>query len=439
MVHVIFKNDFLNLGIQIQSMKKYLLFILLFSVLKYHSKAECGERYLYKVFDSVDIIRDIPFGQSVHSTGDVYDLKMDIYMPHGDVETNRPLFVYMHGGTFVSGDKGEFEGYGPPEDMAKRGYVGVSINYRTEPSLLSLTSAELMIKAVMRVVHDCRASIRYFYKDVKENGNTYGIDTNWVFVGGASAGSIAALHLAYLDDTSELELKYRKFLRGFDGGDLEGISGNPGYSSTVRGVCDVSGCLANTSYMFNNADIAVYSLHNIIDLTIPYDKGYPMFIPILPIVEGSKPIQERARMIGALHYFETIYDEGHVPYKDGESPVQPIFDNMMRETYKLFYQRMGCNPNAVISGVNINKNSGWKIFPNLLSPGNPVRLENQKYNPVNTAILSLTDITGREIISQKVTTSYLSVPTDKLPTGIYFVQIRNSDGELQLSDKIVLQ
>lgn len=419
-------------------MKKLLLLLVLFLSIKYHSNAQCTERYLHKVFDNVDVIRDIQFGQAQLSTGDLYDLKMDIYLPQGDTETKRPLFIFMHGGTFISGDKTDFEGYGPPEDMAKRGYVGVSINYRLEPSILSVSSAELMIKAVMRAVHDCKASIRYFYKDA-QNGNTYGIDTNWVFVGGSSAGSVTALHLAYLDDTTELENKYRNYLRGFDGGDIEGISGNPGYSSRIRGVFDVSGAVGSVNYMNNNADLAVYSIHNIIDLTVPYDKGYPMFIPSLPIVHGSKPIQNKAAAIGALHYFETIYEEGHVPFKEGNTPVQPVFDNMMREASKLFYRQMGCNPDAVITGVPLNRNSGWQFFPTLAHSGMPVYLENTRQTSADPQTYRLTDITGREWRTGTLNTTWVSLETSGLPAGIYFLQLRDREGVLQLTGKIVLQ
>jgi para-nitrobenzyl esterase len=419
-------------------MVKYLLLSLIFISIKYHSKAQCNERYLNRIFDNVDVIRDITFGQSLKSTGELYDLKMDIYLPQGDAATNRPLLIFLHGGTFISGDKSDFEGYGPPEDMAKRGYVGVSINYRLEPSILSVSSAELMIRAVMRAVHDTKAAIRFFYKDAKENGNTYGIDTNLVFVGGSSAGSVTALHLTYLDDTTELNANYMNYLRGFDGGDIEGISGNPGYGSRVRGVLDVSGAIGSTTYMDNNADIAVYSIHNIIDLTLPYDKGYPLFIPSLPIVHGSKPIQNKAHAIGALHYFETIYEEGHVPFKEGNSPVQPIFDNMMREASKLFYRQMGCNPDAVISGVTVNKNSGWRLFQNLAEAGTPVRLEKSRNFNSGIETITLSDPAGRIILSASITSPAYMLETAGLCKGLYFVQIRNNLGEIQLSDKIVL-
>jgi hypothetical protein len=164
-----------------------------------------------------------------------------------------------------------------------------------------------------------------------------------------------------------------------------------------------------------------------------------MFIPILPIVEGSKPIQNKAKMIGALHYFETIYSQGHVPYKDDNGAVQPIFDNMMRESSKLFYRQMGCNPDAVVSAVHVNKNSGWQLYPNLAETGTTLHLVNAKNNSSNSNILILTDLSGREISTQKISTPYYSITTDGLSKGIYFVQVRNNDGELQLSDKIVLQ
>ena len=64
---------------------------------------------------------------------------MDIYQPPAsDTETSRPTFIYIHTGNFlpplynggITGDKIDSSAVNVCKQMAKRGYVAVSINYR---------------------------------------------------------------------------------------------------------------------------------------------------------------------------------------------------------------------------------------------------------------------------------------------------------------------
>ena len=49
-------------------------------------------------------------------------------------------------------------------------------------------------------------TIRYFRKDVVENGNSYGIDSNQIWGGGNSAGGVLFLHTAHVGSTDEFIL-----------------------------------------------------------------------------------------------------------------------------------------------------------------------------------------------------------------------------------------
>src|SRR5690554_8203526 len=78
------------------------------------------------------------------------------------------------------------------DSFARRGYVTATIDYRKGFNPLSNTSAE---RAVYRGTQDLRAAIRF----LKEKHNTYGIDTNYTFIGGSSAGAFAVIHTIYMD------------------------------------------------------------------------------------------------------------------------------------------------------------------------------------------------------------------------------------------------
>ena len=129
---------------------------------------------------------------------------MDIYTPNGDTETNRPVILYMHGGSFYAGDKGSSDCVDFCESMAKRGYVTASLNYRLASNIIGfLTSNETQYETVLKAVSDAKAAVRYFRKDFA-NGDTYGIDPNTIFAGGYSAGGVIAIHQAYIDNIMDL-------------------------------------------------------------------------------------------------------------------------------------------------------------------------------------------------------------------------------------------
>ncbi len=76
------------------------------------------------------------------------------------------------------------------------------------------------------------ASIRFFYKDAATN-NEFRIDTTRIYIGGVSAGAIAALQIAHFDDLQEVPIGMDTLLQA--NGGFEGNSGNPGYSRDIAG------------------------------------------------------------------------------------------------------------------------------------------------------------------------------------------------------------
>ena len=62
--------------------------------------AQCNGRYQTEIFNSVNITE---VNYSNVYTDNAH--KMDIYTPDGDTEINRPVILFMHGGSFYAGDK----------------------------------------------------------------------------------------------------------------------------------------------------------------------------------------------------------------------------------------------------------------------------------------------------------------------------------------------
>ena len=112
-----------------------------------------------------------------------------------------------------------------------------------------------------------KAAVRYFRKDVAENNNAYGINPDFIFVGGYSAGAVTAAHLSVIDD-NQVPAEFQSF---YDvAGGIEGNSGNSGYSSEVSGAILLAGAI-NTLDFIDADDEPIVSLHSSDDNTVSYE------------------------------------------------------------------------------------------------------------------------------------------------------------------------
>jgi acetyl esterase/lipase len=144
-----------------------------------------GTRYVQRVFEATDVTRDIVYRTTTNAAGQTVQLKLDIYTPRGDTATNRPAVIWGFGGGWTFGDKNQLSSYAT--DSALRGYVGITIEYRTNPNggnIIDLAGA---------AYDDTLASIAW----VKANARDHGINPNAIVVGGYSAGAINALNVAF--------------------------------------------------------------------------------------------------------------------------------------------------------------------------------------------------------------------------------------------------
>ena len=155
-------------------------------------------------------------------------LLLDVYAPDM-ADANRPLFVFAHGGGFTGGTKNKPEIEAMGEYYASRGWVFVSIDYRTTEEMGTLTepSREAIIAfydgiapaewvdhaldaaeageidasqfqqavAMYAAQRDAKAAVRWMVA----NADTYGANPDFLTVGGASAGAITATTLGITD------------------------------------------------------------------------------------------------------------------------------------------------------------------------------------------------------------------------------------------------
>ena len=274
------------------------------SEINYVNQSENEQRYDSQIFESITITKEVRYGANVTLNGATTALFMDIYQPENDTEINRPLIVLAHGGSFISGDKSDLTE--TASFLAKAGYVVASINYR----LLDVTPTQLAFKqVVINAVVDMKAAVRFFNKDVSTT-DTYKIDANNIFIGGYSAGAITALQYAYVNSDSELTtIGGSPFVDYVNSkGGLEGGSGNETYSSSVKGVINISGALFNKNFI-NSDEPSLYSIHGTEDLVVPYLNGDLNSTGIL--TDGSGVLHPYATSIGLSSQLKTIENGKH--------------------------------------------------------------------------------------------------------------------------------
>ena len=226
------------------------------------------------------------------------DLEMDIYLPQGDDESQRPLLLMMHGGSFFVGHKEEKGQVAWCEYFASLGYVAASINYREGYHLTRKDFAA----AEERALEDADAALRYLLG----RGDLH-IDPDYIYAAGTSAGAITALSLAFRP---------------------------AGDHPHIRAVANLWGAVHDLK-MLENSDTAILSFQSVQDPAVPYGEGYPfrtgkkgLRLPSQWLSEkmyGTLAVYERARELGLRAEHHPCEETGHRLHIGPDGEFTPRF------------------------------------------------------------------------------------------------------------------
>ena len=141
---------------------------------------------------SAELARQIePARKIVYKSIAGQDLQLHIFEPSGfKLSDRRACFVAIHGGGWSGGNARRF--YAFAYELAKRGMVGISIEYRLFNASLGNT--------VFECVKDGRSAVRY----IRGHAADFGIDPGKVIVCGGSAGGQIAAGTAFFDHVNEV-------------------------------------------------------------------------------------------------------------------------------------------------------------------------------------------------------------------------------------------
>ncbi|WP_107037719.1 T9SS type A sorting domain-containing protein [Brumimicrobium mesophilum] len=406
-----------------------------------------GGRYDTNQFTNIDVTSDIQYGSNLNFDGTTQNLFLDVYQPSGDTENTRPLIIFIHGGSFVLGSKIGIDVVPLAEIYAKKGYVTSSISYRLGMKDLFTPTGpgpSGASEAVMRGTQDARAAVRFFKKSVAEDNNPYGIDTTNIYLVGSSAGGFIALHLAYLDQLSEIPNHINMNDPSLTGG-LEGNSGNPGYTSDVKAIVNLAGAIGDAAWM-SNSTTPVLSLHGDADVTVPFGTGLiTVAIFDLLVVDGSESIHVKAESFGIKNCFKAEYGAGHVPHQSNaaylDTTEQYITQFLLSEVCgevdfcicNTPADPIACHPLDDPAGITIQElNELLLMYPNPAK--SEVAISFEGFNIENITLL---DMNGRTIQTQTVNDSFADFNISSLNKGVYFVKIETEKGIL--TKKLVVE
>ena len=119
--------------------------------------------------DGVEVVRDLVYGEDPRH-------RLDVYFPQGTGSAPRAVLIFMHGGGFIRGDKGDRENFG--QYFARHGLVVVIPNYRLAPAYRWPSGAEDVVAA---------------HRWSRDHVGQYGGDAQNIILAGESAG---AAHVA---------------------------------------------------------------------------------------------------------------------------------------------------------------------------------------------------------------------------------------------------
>ena len=310
-------------------------------------------RYLDDVFSAVTVTSDVDFATNISILPMLQGLppgpatlKCDIYEPTGDTETNRPVIILVHTGSFLppvlngqaTGSKSDLSIVEQCTRWAKKGYVAVAMENRLgwdpESSDQNVRTSTLL-QAAYRGIQDAKAMVRYM-RMTEATGNPYGIDESKIVLGGQGTGAYVSLGYATLDTVTELYLPkfldfsdpanptpyvYPPFFGNIDGTDSTylpvydtdttsatfdsiigympfNIPNNLGYSNDINMAFNLGGALADISWL-EAGDVPIVSFHCEKDPYAPIDTGdviVPTTGDFVVEVMGSRTVQEMQNM-----------------------------------------------------------------------------------------------------------------------------------------------
>ena len=406
-------------------MKSFLVLVAFF-VFQYSFAQEmtCVEgRYQSEIFADYTMTT-IQYGQNIDALQQNKNLMMDVYTPNDDSQPERPLMIVAHGGSFVSGVRQDMDRF--CVELVKKGFVCATIDYRLWPFLfLGFPDSAKIAKTAIGAMSDMKAAVRFFRKSYEE-GNPFGIDTNYIAVGGGSAGAITAVHIAYMDQSDDIQedlLSEIELQGGFEGNSGDSI--NLTYPSHVHSVYNLSGAIFDTSFI-QAGDVPIFSIQGTADDVVPYSLGKAAN---LVTMMGSELIHRRAENLNITNLLVSVEEGGHSNIYDEEIYAEDL------DSYERAISSYWAN---LICGITSSSQS-LGVVQQLSSYPNPFRSHTQITIPQGHKVKSakMISVDGKiHLLPTGNSSPHIHISRPSAP-GIYMVIVVTDKGHF--TTKLVVE
>lgn len=382
------------------------------------------KRYQKEIFPDVEVKRDLLYGKAkgywtrspynddpyittlskglvkAFNDPELLDLKLDIYYPKTDLFKNRPLMMLIHGGAFYVGSKESAAEQNLATSLARMGYVVASIDYRLG---FKLMPSDIELSAY-RAIQDAHAALRF----LAHNASGLGIDPNQVYVGGTSAGAMASLNVAFMDNDERPE----RIKQANKEGRLMKIeeSGNK-YTEkfTIKGVINLWGGLADLTIIDKNENIPVLSVHGTADEIVPYETDYPFRNSLMinrfmvDKMYGSKLIDDRLKILGIRERLVSLKGLGHEPELDNYKTLNQWMDTIKSNTTQFLYEETAPEVKLPPNQLNIDEHADLKPFYFEVNNGSLVQISvtggvKAKADPKDASVIWIKNAENRQLI-----------------------------------------
>ena len=382
------------------------------------------DRYKKEIFSTVEVKSDLLYGKAkglwtrspysddpyievlakglVKSFSDpeVMSLYLDIYYPKTDVFKNRPLVMLIHGGAFYIGSKESAAEHSLATSLAKSGYVVASIDYRLGFKLLP---GDIEMSAY-RAVQDAHAALRY----LAHNAEGLGIDPNQVYVGGTSAGAVASLNVAFMNN-DERPLRVKEADEEGNVTKIEASGNKYTEKFTIKAVANMWGAVADVNIINKDDQISVLSIHGTADGIVPYEYDHPFKNSLMinrllmDKMYGSKPIHDRLQLLGIRNRLISLKGLGHEPELDNYKTLNRYMDTITYQVTRFFYEESA--PSVVLppSQLTISENADLKSYYYEVTNGSAIQVLAEggvktNSDPTGTSFIWLKNSNNRKLI-----------------------------------------
>jgi len=219
------------------------------------------------------------------------ELKLDLYDPIENQETERPLILYVHGGGFSGGERDHPAHENFLRHFAYKGFVTATMSYtlqRKGKSFGCNVDAGLKIETFMKTAQDINRAVAFLIKQKDE----FSINPSEIIIVGSSAGAEAVLHAAYWDFTKN-----------------DSMSTILPDSFRYGGVISMAGATSNIRHITSETAIPTQLFHGTDDQLVPYGIAPHHYCateaPGFLMLFGSRAIMEQLQDNDAGYYLVT--------------------------------------------------------------------------------------------------------------------------------------